>query len=224
MYYDNSTGNPYQWWSINRANPDKVEWVIRLPQQLSGFWELNTWLSLVWRPGQVPNDDAIVDWQIKWITNNNKPYTIYSTQKIAWSKVSYQNDTIFRESDINNPLAFEYDTNWNPISNSTNSHGSNSPITIISEDEDTIKTYGNFKTLFSSVNNAQIRLSLLNLLESINNNIYPFLEYYIDFWSEVSDKYYTINAEWEFDDYQVKILIQKPTFKESIFSNFTSIF
>jgi hypothetical protein len=51
------------------------------------------------------------------------------------------------------------------------------------------------------------------------------LEYSVYFWWEnVSDKYFTINGQWNFKDYQVNTVIQKPTAKESILWNFTSIF
>jgi hypothetical protein len=71
---------------------------------------------------------------------------------------------------------------------------------------------------------VQLRFALLNLLEWSWKNNYPFLEYYADFWKDVADKYYTINAEWNFKDFQVNTIIQKPTIKETILWSFTSIF
>ena len=62
--------------------------------------------------------------------------------------------------------------------------------------------------------------------------IYPFLEYYVEFYddtletvpTEVSDKYFTIEAEWNYGDYKIDRTIRKPTSKESVLWNFTSIF
>jgi hypothetical protein len=97
-------------------------------------------------------------------------------------------------------------------------------VTIISQEEGDIRDYWNFETLFGNSKESQIRFSLLNLLKDQSNKIYPFLEYYIDFWQRIADKYYTIEGEWNFADFQVNTTIQKPTVKESVLSDFTSIF
>lgn len=85
----------------------------------------------------------------------------------------------------------------------------------------------------------QVRFSLLNLLQTkttdASNNetipkIYPFLEYYVEFYdnvgesTEVSDKYFTIETQWNYGDYKIDKTIRKPTSKESVLWNFTSIF
>ena len=54
--------------------------------------------------------------------------------------------------------------------------------------------------------------------------IYPYLEYYLSFTDQVADKYFKINAEWKYKDYQVNIIMHKPTVKESVLWNFTVIF
>jgi len=230
LYYDTYAGNPYDsfnWSAISSSKPPKIEWIIRLPSKLfSGFWNLDTNEAVIWSLWLIPEDDAIVDWQIKW-TINNKSYTIFSTQKVDWSDIFPPRDTIFRESDLNQTswLILKFGNTRNPINNNGTNHGTQEPKTIISQEEETIKGYSGFDQLFSATKNGQIRFNLVNKLKWVSRKIYPFLEYYMDFWStSVADKYYTIDAEWEFKDYHVEILIQKPTFKESIFSNFTSIF
>jgi hypothetical protein len=73
-----------------------------------------------------------------------------------------------------------------------------------------------------------LRFSLLNLVLWWWHlaNRYPFLEYYVDFWPTniVSDKYFTIQTEWNFWDYKVDTIIYKPTITESILRSFTTIF
>jgi hypothetical protein len=54
--------------------------------------------------------------------------------------------------------------------------------------------------------------------------IYPYLEYYLNFDNDVADKYFKINGEWKYKDYQVNIIMYKPTVKESVLWNFTAIF
>ena len=70
----------------------------------------------------------------------------------------------------------------------------------------------------------QLRLALLNLLKPREWVIYPYLEYYLDFWTWIADKYFTMNAEWKYWDFQVNLIVQKPTIKESILWSFTTVF
>lgn len=229
LYYDNSEGNPYVAWSIDQSKPEAISWIIRLPKLLYDTWSpniLDTQNSSVWGEWQLAKDDAIVDWQIRW-KYGNEPFTIYSTQKENFNKtVNLLFDSIFRESDINNTLKFSFDYNNDPI-NDQRLHWDHAKITVISNYANIISWF-TFKNIFTNnlSNKVSLRFSLVNLLRtSITGHIYPFLEYYADFWgNRVSDKYYTIDAEWNFKDYQVNTIIQKPTIKESVLSNFTSIF
>lgn len=230
LYYDEWDNNPYQTWTIAQSTPVAISWIIRLPKLLSGSWweKLNTNNPLVW--SNVPKDDAIVDWQIRWNIWGNS-FTIYSTQKTKanWIEVEYGNDSIFRESDINTPLTYKFWRDKDVIQN-------NSPINTDRWDSAELRYISNvnnvnwwsntnFKSIFQNTSGGSLRFSLLNLLKTNTGYIYPFLEYYADFWGKrVSDKYYTIDAEWNFKDYQVNTIIQKPTVKESVLSNFTSVF
>ncbi len=228
LYYDNSNGNPYTWGQIELSNPNLIRWGIRLPKLLykSWFWYLDTGTSSAWLSGSLPTDDSIVDRQIRW-NYNDSPFTIYSTQSLniggSRTTVRYNEDSVIRESDINNGnngLIFSFSKDWrSPI------RDPNRPLTIISKDENEIKNFSNhYKQLFQSTTGTQLRFSLLNLLWTWQK-VYPFLEYYIFFpWTAVPDKYFTINGEWNYKDYQVNTIIQRPTIRESVLWNFTSIF
>lgn len=242
LYYDNWKNNPYQtcqMWDIEQSHPDSINWIIRLPQLLYLSWkfgDLDTAHPLIWAQDKLSRDDAIVDWQIRGFIWAD-PFTIYSTQKKNFdNNIDYSHDSIFRESDINSKLSFIFwhptsPSKWDTISSSSdlsNLHWDHTEITVISKNAYNLATLSNsFRDIFTDINtrNTSLRFSLLNLLRtSTSGSIYPFLEYYADFWTNVSDKYYTINWEWNFKDYQVNIIIQKPTVKESVLSNFTSIF
>ena len=236
--------NPYTWSNTSKkVRLDKISWKIRLPAYLSDkFWYLNTWKSLIWVSNALPADDAIVDRQIRWQYLTwwiRYPLTIYSTPSLNiwwWApKVNYTKDSVFRESDINAPLMFNFAggsslSNQSPLARSRN----NNKWTFINQFSDNHLFDTNntsFTKLFQlrdEIQNLQLRFSLLNLVEGFDGttwHIYPFLEYYADFWGkEVPDKYFTINAEWAFKDYQVNTIVQKPTIKESILWSFTSIF
>jgi hypothetical protein len=234
LYYDKSDNNPYTSWTILDSQPDRIEWVIRLPKKLvdsTMFVQLDTSHQSLWAGSSRPTNDAIVDRQIRWKNNSGIPFTIYSTQTTNGSRITMAMDTVFRESDLNdsNWLNFKFRDGWNPIGGS---HWSLDPITIISQIEWDIKNRSNFKNLFtySNYHNIQLRFNLLNLLKDDNKKIYPFLEYYAGFYDnhgnpiDISDKYFTIKWEWNYSDYNVNIIFQKPTVKETVLSNFTSIF
>ena len=136
-------------------------------------------------------------------------------------RINKENDSVFRESDINEILKFHFWNNRRPLSRSSDI---SSPTIISQNESDIIINSPNFKDLFDASSGTQLRFSLLNLLWTWQK-VYPFLEYYVDFWwIPVPDKYFTINGEWNYKDYQVNTIIQKPTVKESILWNFTSIF
>ena len=230
LYYDKSEGNPYSWWNIGQSAPSSISWEIRLPKLLSWvFWPLDESRSLVWTTGQLPKNDAIVDWQIRGIDNdNNVSFIVYPTQAIkqvwvAGVDVNSQYDSIFRESDINTPLKFNFWNGQDPITNSSDPHWQDARITVVGSNSNALATTV-FKNIFKK-ENVSLRFSLLNLLKaSDGGHVYPFLEYYADFWTDVSDKYYTIDGEWNFKDFQVNTVVRKPTVKDTVLWNFTSIF
>ena len=233
LYYDNSDNNPYTSWTIADSRPNEVKWEIRLPKRLVDslmFWRLDTSHQSLWAGLSRPTDDAMIDRQIRWKNNSAIPFTIYSTQTTNGSLITKEFDTVFRESDLNNNwwwlLSFNFWGDWNPIKNTASTHWDHNPITIISQIEPDVKGKGNFKNVFnySNYHNIQLRFNLLNLLKTTNGKIYPFLEYYADFWTYISDKNFTIKWEWNYSDYNVNIIFQRPTVKETVLSNFTSIF
>ena len=219
IYYDSWDNSPYTGWTLHQVNVGSITWVIRLPSSLTGvFWLLNTWAALTTNHNQIKND-PIVDRQIRWLTWNNQ-FTIYSFSNINGG-IPSSKDSVIRESNINQWVQINFWRNKSPIS------GQNQATrAIISPVDEQIS--GNAKSLSAIVNsneNKQIRFSLLNLLEWQKWWTYPYLEYYLDFWNnQVSDKYYTINAEWKVWDYKVNLIVQKPTIQESVYWNFTVIF
>lgn len=227
LYLDNSTGNPYSTWNIEQSSPTQISWEIRLPKLLfnSWFWFLDTSSSSVWLSGSLPANDAIVDRQIRW-NYFETPFTIYSTPSLnigGRTTVRNNEDSVFRESDINDPLNFNF---WSIWRSPLRTRSPNAQLTIISKSGSDIANFNNYyTTLLSSTTGTQLRFSLLNLLWTWHT-VYPFLEYYVDFWwwNYVPDKYFTINGEWNYKDYQVNTIIQKPTARESVLWNFTSIF
>lgn len=255
LYIDNSKDDPYKKVECSSgviygngdcraSNPDKITWVIRLPKLLEEKWfgKLDTNKALIWLDEwtNIPKDDPIVDWQIRWnyIENSNTvPFTVFSTSKTTMNNsVDSNYDSVFRENDINNTLNFEFAGAKSPLNNNKTSQikwQKLTGLTVVSQKANDISN-NKFENIFNSQNfsNVQLRFSLLNLLKGTTgdandpeSHIYPFLEYYVDFDdNEVPDRYYTITAEWNYADFQVNTIVKKPTTKETILWSFTSIF
>jgi hypothetical protein len=166
--------------------------------------------ALIWqdRWTNIPKDDPIVDWQIRWNYTdenlNTVPFTVFSTSNInsgGKNTVDTNRDSVFRESDINKWLSFKFWSSKTPF----NRGYLISWLTVVSQKANDISN-NKFEDIFNNNNgkfsNVQLRFSLLNLLKGTTgdandpeSHIYPFLEYYVDFdGNEVPDRYYTITA------------------------------
>lgn len=234
LYYDDKlTQNPYKptncsSWDCQKSNLTSISWSIRLPPLIhETFGDLDDNHSLFqewWY-----KDDALVDRQLKW-NFNGTPFTVFATQRAAWAEASNE-DSAIRESNLNDWVNLLFNNaRWDPR------QVKNPQLpTIISQSYDTIiertKT-SRFNTIFSDnvFSNLQLRFGLLNLVlwksdtwRWTISKRYPYVEYYLDFWGIVSDKYYTIKTEWNYGDYKIDTVIYKPTIVESILRSFTTI-
>ena len=241
LYYDAWDYNePYKKkdcnveWNCAKTTLNWVnQWIkvaLRLPPYIrTKFGDLDTTDPLIedwWY-----RDDAIVDRQIRWKYNtpgepNPSTFTIFATQD-AFGYWTGPNDSAIRESHLNQLswLTFSFSNRRNPITNQ------GTQPTIISPKETDISALDNaFQDVFDHSDNLQLRLSLLNLALWSGEiaSRYPFLEYYIEFMSTdpviASDRYFTIETEWNFWDYKVDNIMYKPTITESILRSFTTIF
>ena len=229
LYYDKWNGSPYQKKSCSNPTDCEdskaiIEWEIRLPPKLKETfgWGLdtNSWLIVWWN-----KDDEIVDWQLRWNYNGNQ-FTIFARNKGVVSGSLSEKDSVIRESNINEGVSLNFWSNtykWQPNAKKF----SPSPLIIISEDDSLNPS--NFSDVLNPVGLSSytwlsLRLSLLNLLKTTSKMIYPYLEYYLSFTNDVADKYFRIDGEWRYKDYQVDIIMYKPTVKESVLWNFTVIF
>ena len=238
LYYDNLTGEPYnkrdcsEPTHCNKADINKITGWIRLPQLIYrkfGDLDVNHPLSAEWWY----KDDALVDWQLRWnfyTWGQLIPFTLFATQRAAWGSPSNK-DSAIRESHLNKSgwswLELEFYTRRDPRKQSDSSLP-----TIVSQSSNDITTITDgdkFNKFFSDnthFTDLQLRLSLLNLVlgEWRLAKRYPFLEYYLDFWNTVADKYFTIETEGNYWDYKIDSILYKPTITESILRSFTTIF
>ncbi|MEI6425810.1 MAG: hypothetical protein WCO66_00485 [Candidatus Absconditabacteria bacterium] len=141
-------------------------------------------------------------------------------------------DTMIRESVINENSGMVYfgntlntSYNYNPIlkypNNSLTIHN------VISSDPSIIKT----KTFNQILNDTDLyttglefSFGLVDLLRSTRGDIYPFLEYQLNFGAPVSNRFYTIEGASLVGNYNVRIIMKKSTNTDSSIGDFTIIF
>ena len=237
LYIDDSGGSPYTKKSCSNDgdcsdSQAKITWQIRLPSKMrSGFWWWwDKWWNLDNLNSLVVNwnkDDEIVDWQLRWKYNGSQ-FTIFARNKAIISGNVQAQDSVIRESDLNmaNWVTLSFWDNQYRRQPNTNKGQNSSLIIIGSEIENNLsgKNFGHILDGNNDYSRLNLRLSLLNLLKSKSAMIYPYLEYYLNFDQYVSDKYFRIDGEGRYKDYQVNIIMYKPTVKESVLWNFTVIF
>jgi len=56
-----------------------------------------------------------------------------------------------------------------------------------------------------------LNIGLINLLESTNGSVYPFLEYQIKLDNPIADRFYTVKGNGRVGEYEVQIVVKKPT-------------
>lgn len=152
----------------------------------------------------------------------NESFTIYPTVSINYNDKKINNeDSTIREDVINGGNTLTFGNNKNPI----RPHANNEILTILSNQEDHIKEK-TFKQIFQDANATGMlfKIALLNLLHTDKKQVYPYLEYQFSFDKDIADRYYTIEAKGKYKDYESKILVKKPTNKDSILGSFTVIF
>lgn len=213
-------------------------WVIRLPAALSDAlgWlkdscEDGTGASLGTNPTLC--NDAIVSRELDWKSsscashsngiNESTSFTIFPKVSIRYgdgkNPIILDDDSAIREDKINSWNIMIFGKNFNPYDHSQDYWHH----TMISPCEQNLSGF-NFSVLFGDSQDLHFKLSLLNLLYSKKNQIYPYLEYYFAFSNDISDRFFTIEVRGKFKNYESKILVKKPTSKESILGSFTVIF
>ena len=232
LYYDNlGGGNPYKKRDCSdsshceKADITEINGWIRLPQLIyQKFWALDDDHSL---SPEWYIDDALVDRQLRWnfkTWDQVIPFTLFATQSAAWSSATNK-DSAIRESNLNNSEWAWLELEFSNLRRDPRKHSTAALPTIVSQSSNEIidltDRNDKFNTFFS---NGQFSLLNLVLWGWRLAKRYPFLEYYLDFWNTVSDKYFTIETEWNFWDYKIDNVLYKPTITESILRSFTTIF
>lgn len=240
LSYDaTSDTGAYYTWGKNTVffSGEEITGVFRLPPKIfSGFW----WLpcSLLCHgyefgcasdscdpDGDNLSDDVALSWSMQWLYKGND-FKIFPTMAVFYfQSLPYVNplmDTVMRESLLNETgMLVHFTTSFSPIINGSNLDKHN----VVGTNAAEIETW-NFREIFTSADFSDLRLSFgaANLFRTFTGAIYPYLEYQFTFPQAIADRFYTIQWHGRVGEYDIQIVLKKPTVQGTVGGDFTVIF
>jgi len=234
LYYDSTTAtDSYYTWPITFAffSGQRITWTLRLPPKIySWFWVWFWWSSDAYlcntnmdncdTNGDHIYDEVAVAWSLLWFHAGND-FTIYPTDGVVRGDVPYidrSRDTFIRNSIINSIGNINFADSYTPVTNGNGLLKQN----VVSFDASVISG-DTFKEIFSDTNYSWLRLVLgaASLFRAKNGSIYPYLEYQFTFPQAISDRFFTIQWNGRAGEYDVNIIVRKPTVQWSIGGDLT---
>ena len=198
--------------------------------------------------GDTAFDDVVVDWIVEgdydlWLWWWTETFRINPTLNVLYSVNPAQvqvGDNALRES-IVNQYDYYLSITWpNLIFSAPLDQNIFNPIdkdswfptwhNIIAADETTLESVPFYDIVTNSnplyqFSGLVLKNQLLSRLETEDSQIYPYLEYAIDFDDvSVADRFYTIQWVGKVGDFQVTITVKKPTSNLDWVGDFTIIF
>ena len=231
-YDDTSSSDFYTSWATDLVSfsGDEITGVFRLPPKIfTGFW----WLPLaflcdsyLWNcdpDGDGIYNDTAVSWSMEWLYKGNG-FKIFPTIAVFYysgMQVDEPNDTVIRKSVINTSGKIDF-IKFTPIP--PNGWGLHKH-TVVGADASIIESLP-FQQIFTSSDFSGLRLSFgaANLFRTFTGAIYPYLEYQFTFPQPIADRFYTIEGHGRVGEYDVQIVIKKPTVQWTVGGDFTVIF
>ena len=231
-----ATTDPQQYYSPISSfayfSGDSLTWVFRLPPKIHTlFWAVPGLLCDSSVGDCDPDedgtyDDIAVSWSLEWLymMNGFKIFPTLSVFYYSGMQVDEFKDNALRESLINATWTFAMDMShrFSPVGHGTQL----TKHTVVGQDAHDIEILS-FSDILSNINNfSGLRLSFgaANLFRTFSNAIYPYLEYQFTFPQAVADRFYTIEWRGRAGEYDVKILLKKPTVQGTVGGDFTVIF
>ena len=175
--------------------------------------------------GDGVSDESILNRALAGMYNANDYFKIIPMINIFYysgMQINTDYDTALRESLANATAALIFGNSYTPIF----PHGESlSWQNVVSSVASVIEPQ-TFTQLFQnpSVSDLQFSFGLVALLRSYVGAIYPYLEYQFTFPQEISDRYFTIDGDGRNGNYDVHVLIKKPTVPGTVWGGFTVIF
>ncbi len=220
---DNNSFYKQSCWTLQNIS-DTINIILRLPPKIkNNLWDLNETEDIDW---DWISNDVIVNRSL-FGSGNGQEYSIFPTISVDYDNNSVNNDDSAIREDIINKVDtilwfpnIIFWNNKNPVRNTNPSYHN-----IIPPDHPF--SWKNFTDIFSNSENTYLKLSIVNLMQTSDWNIYPFLEYKLypsTTSTTLSDRFFTIKWVWIVWNYKVEIIIKKPILKSSTASDFAIIF
>ena len=234
--YDNPP-NPelYYTWGAYPVffNGNNITWVFRLPPKIHTLFGdtpgllCDNYVGAACDPdGDGIYDDIALSWSMEWLYQWNG-FKIFPTIAVFYysgMQVDYNKDNAIRESIINATGTIDFDLHdYSFITNGStlDKH------TVVSSNAGSIENQTFSQILTNSSNDfSGLRLSFgaANLFRTYTGAIYPYLEYQFTFPQPIADRFYTIQWHGRVGEYDVQIVLKKPTVQWTVGGDFTVIF
>lgn len=240
-YDDTRDPDLYYTWGTNLVffSGDGVTGVFRLPPKIfSGFgwWttallcDAVSYLSECDPDGDNLNNDVVLSWSMEWLYQW-RGFKIFPTMAVfLFQDIPYinpPNDNTIRESLINATGFIDFTNSYTPINNDAPLNNGNglSQHNVVAQDADLI-SWQKFQEIFHSSDFSDLRLAFgaTNIFYTFTGTIYPYLEYQFTFPQAIADRFYTIVWHGRVGEYDVQIIVKKPTTKRTVGGDFTVIF
>lgn len=222
----------YTWVSdIVYFSGDGVVGVFRLPPKiLSGFGWADVGLLCDSAQGDCDPDsdglynDPAVAWSMEWLYNWDD-FKIFPTVGMFYysgMQVDESKDNVIRESLINESSSIAFAKSFTPIENGADLLKHN----VVGSDAGDIETL-KFSDIFistSKFSDLRISFGAANFFRTFVGAIYPYLEYQFTFPQAIADRFYTIQWHSRVGEYDVQIILKKPTVEGTVGGDFTVVF
>ncbi len=237
LSYDNPPdAEHYYTWGIYPISfsDDSITGVFRLPPKVFNefWWSTAASLCDSYAGDCDPDGDGIYDdialsrsmeWMYNW--NGFKIFPTIAVFYYSGMQVDENKDNAIRESIINDAGVMEFTNSFSPL---IPPHGAGlTQHNVVGADANAIETTTFSDMLLNSSNYfSGLRLSFgaANLFRTFTGAIYPYLEYQFTFPQAIADRFYTIEWHGRAGEYDVQIVLKKPTVQWTVGGDFTVIF
>ena len=233
LSYDDTTDPQwYYTWGMASVffSGGSLTWVFRLPSKIHAlFGDEPGKLCDSYAGDCDPDSDGVYDdialsWSLEWLYQWNG-FKIFPTITVFYysgMQVDEFMDNTIRESIINDTGVIDFANTFTPVVHGSNIRKHN----VVSSNASVIETKNFSDILSDSTNFSELRLSFgaVNLFRTFMGAIYPYLEYQFTFPQPIADRFYTIQWHGRAGEYDVQIVLKKPTVQWTVGSDFTVIF
>jgi len=237
LWYDNTTDvwAYYSWWITSPVyfSGDEISGVLRLPPKIhSLFGETPGKLCDMYIGDCDPDGDAIYDdisvsWSMEWLYQGQwfKIFPTISVFYYSGMQIDEYKDNAIRESIINDTgmIIFDASPAYTFIENGSQL-SSHNVVSSLANDIENLSFSDILQNISSYFSGLRISFGAANLFRTFTGAIYPYLEYQFHFPQEIADRFYTIQWNGRVGEYNVQIIVKKPTIQGTVGGDFTVIF